>query len=297
MKYPIVKAVVVFCSFVAIYADAMAGERMPVFVSIQPQKYFVEKIGGNLTDVSILVASGANVHSYEPKPRQLLALAKSEMYFTVGTRFEKVLLKKLAGINPDMLIVHTESGIEKIPMKAHDHHKDRMHGESSHHEGIRDPHIWLSPRLVKIQAENILKGLTKSDPGHGPDYEKNFNMFIRETDLLDSEIRKIFSEKGKHNRFMVFHPSWGYFAEDYGLEQVPIEAEGKEPGPAQLKALIEYAGKQGIRVIFAQPQFSDRSAKIVAKAIGAQLVPADPFAGDWAGNLREMAGKIKAALK
>jgi len=294
MKYPIVKAVVVFCSFVAIYADAMAGERMPVFVSIQPQKYFVEKIGGNLTDVSILVASGANVHSYEPKPRQLLALAKSEMYFTVGTQFEKVLLKKLAGINPDMLIVHTESGIEKIPMKAHDHHKDRMHGES---EGIRDPHIWLSPRLVKIQAGNILNGLTKSDPEHGPDYEKNFNMFIRETDLLDAEIRKIFSEKGKHNRFMVFHPSWGYFAEDYGLEQVPIEAEGKEPGPAQLKALIEYAGKQGIRVIFAQPQFSDRSAKIVAKAIGAQIVPADPFAGDWAGNLREMAGKIKAALK
>ncbi|MGD9041442.1 MAG: zinc ABC transporter substrate-binding protein, partial [Desulfobacteraceae bacterium] len=170
-------------------------------------------------------------------------------------------------------------------------------GSADAHEGIKDPHIWLSPPLVKIQAQNILDALVRVDPRNSAIYETNYRKFIVELDALDAHIRGIFSGNAKGMAFMVFHPAWGYFARTYGLEQIAVEMEGKEPKPADLKHLIYHARERGIKVIFAQPEFSTKSAEAIAKAIDGRVVLANPLALDWAQNLKEIASEIKAALK
>jgi len=225
-----------------------AGNVMPVYVSIVPQKYFVEKIGGALVNASVMVKPGANPATYEPKPRQMVDLSKTKIYFAIGVPFEKMWLKKIAGANPKILVVHTEKGIEKMPMKA------------DNPQGIKDPHIWLSPPLVMIQARNILSALVVMDHANKSVYE-------------------------------------GYFAGEYGLKQVPVEIEGKDPKPADLQRLVKYAKKLGVKVIFVQPQFSVTNASVIAQAIDGQLAFADPLALNWLDNLRQVAIKFKATLR
>jgi zinc transport system substrate-binding protein len=211
-------------------------------------------------------------------------------------------MDKIAAANPAMQVVHTEQGISKRPMAAHHHAGE--HGEDadqqpedSHDEhGIPDPHIWLSPPLVKLQTDVIMKALMAADPAHTADYARNGRRFQAAIDALDQDLKKMFAGL-EGRRFMVFHPSWGYFAAAYGLVQVPIELEGKDPKPAQLQAIIQYARQHHIRVIFVQPQFSQRSAAMVAKEIGGRVVPADPLALNWMDNLRQVAGEFAAALR
>ncbi|RPJ74752.1 MAG: cation ABC transporter substrate-binding protein, partial [Desulfobacteraceae bacterium] len=207
-------------------------------------------------------------------------------------------------------IVRTDAGIEKIVLADH-HHEEKGHthshgtkkashshsGQAHRHEQGQgpDPHVWLSPPLVKIQAGHIAEALAAVDSANRTRYEENLAGFLREIDALDAELRAMFvGSPGA--RFMVFHPSWGYFAKAYGLEQVPIEIEGKDPKPAQLIELIHSARGQGIRVVFVQPQFSAKSAEMVAREIGGQVVAADPLAENWAENLREVGRKFKAAF-
>ena len=286
-----------------------AKHPVKVFVSILPQKYFVEKIGDGLVDVSVMVQPGASPHNYEPKPRQMAALGKTGVYFAIGVNFEEVWLKKIAAINPGMRIVHTDKGIDKIPMAGHlypdeeghtahprpgQHKQGKVHQEDGH--GLLDPHIWTSPPLVKIQARNILRELIAVDSANRTTYQANYRKFIEEIDTIDREFQTIFTGKSGLE-FMVFHPTWGYFAKTYGLKEVPIEIEGKKPKPAQLKRLIEYAGKRGIKVIFVQPQISAKSARTIAKAIGGQVVIANPLAENWMENLRQLAEKFRSALR
>ena len=287
---------VFFTGFLLIFicfAQEASARPLRVFVSILPQKYFVEKIGGDLIDVAVMVDPGASPHTYEPKPQQMVALAKTNIYFAIGVPFEASWLEKIAATNPNMLIVHTEAGIKKIPMKAQ-HQQPEL--EEDHHS-IKDPHVWLSPPLVMILAGNMLQAFVKVDPDHLSVYEKNHDNFIRELVVLDAEIRGAFKGKGKDVEFMVFHPAWGYFAQAYGLQQVPIELEGKQPKAAELQSLIQYAKERGIKVIFAQPQFSWQAAQAIARSLQGQIVFVDPLAADWDRNLRQVASKFEAALK
>jgi zinc transport system substrate-binding protein len=288
--------VVCLCALLWV-GGAQAQETLSVFVSIPPQKYFVERIGGPHVDVSIMVPQTANPHTYEPKPQQMVALSRARIYYAVGVSFERVWLHRIASANPEMLVVHTEKGIEKRPMKAHAHHGESPGAAKQEHGGIRDPHIWLSPPLVMLQARNILEALLAVDPARREIYETNYKRFIMDLVDLDAEISGVFAGKGRDIEFMVFHPAWGYFAEAYGLEQVPIEIEGKEPKPAELQGIIRHAREKGIKVVFVQPQFSTRSAETIAKAIGGQVAFADPLAPEWADNLREVAAKFRAALR
>ncbi len=270
-----------------------------VFVSIAPQKYFVQKIGGDLVEVSVLVPTGADPHTYEPKPKQMTALSKSVVYFAVGIDFEKAWLKKIAAINPKMLIVHTDEGIEKILMPAHTHRQEphqRQNKDVHSPKGTPDPHIWLSPALVKHQADHILSGLIKVDPKNERQYRKNHAVFLKELDALDGELKDWLADR-KGEPFMVFHPSWGYFAQAYGLKQIPIEVEGKDPKPAQLQSLIHKAREQGIKVVFVQPQFSTKSAEMISREIGGKIVFVDPLAENWAENLRQAANKFKTTFR
>jgi zinc transport system substrate-binding protein len=273
-----------FCAMILDHS-AMAAGNIPVFVSIVPQKYFVEKIGGELVKVSIMVRPGASPATYEPKPNQMVALSMSRIYCAIGVPFEKAWLKKIVAANPGLLVVHTESGIEKAPVRP------------DQSEGIKDPHVWLSPPLVMVQARNILNALLNVDPKNASIYESNYRKFIVELIDLDAELRGAFFGKGKNIRFMVFHPAWGYFARTYGLKMIPVESEGKDPKPAALMRLIEKAREYGINVVFVQPEFSTKSARTIAKAIGGQVVFASPLAADWANNLKQVAEKFKAALR
>jgi zinc transport system substrate-binding protein len=276
---------------------AQTGKKLVVFVSIPPQKYFLHQISGQRVEVQVMVQPGANPATYEPKPRQMAAVSRARIYFAIGVPFEKIWLKKIAAANPDMQVVHTDHGIQKIPMAANSIESERQ-GEKDHQEQHDefDPHIWLSPRLVMIQARTILRALVEIDPDHRVVYETNTNVFLSKLEALDADLKNTFADK-QGFEFLVFHPSWGYFARSYGLKQVPIEIEGKDPKPAQLKALIEHAKKKHINVIFVQPQFSSRSAELVANEIGGRVIFADPLASDWSGNLREVAQKFKVALK
>lgn len=284
---------IVFALIFLLFAQTSpAAERLPVFVSIVPQKYFVQQIGMDLVDVHVMVEPGASPATYEPKPKQMARLSKAVIYFSIGVPFENAWLDKIAAANPQMNVVHTDRGIQKFPMTAHDHHHERESGAS----GILDPHIWLSPVLVKIQAKSIRDALQAAIPAHRSELEANYRRFTSRIDQLDRRLRSML--KGKHGlQFMVFHPAWGYFARTYGLEQLPIEIEGKNPKPAELQALIAHARQNGIKVVFVQPQFSTRSAGLVAKEIGGEVVFANPLAEDWLANLEEVAEKFKSALK
>ncbi len=274
--------------------NAQAGKKLAVSVSIAPQKYFVQQIGQERVDVQVMVQPGASPATYEPKPRQMAALSKTPIYFAIGVPFEKKWLKKFTAANPNMRVVHTDHGIQKIPMSAH-RHAAEPHTEKGDH-GEPDPHIWLSPRLVMIQARTIRDALQEIDPAHRFVYETHYKAFISTLADLDAELRNMFADK-QGLQFMVFHPSWGYFARTYGLKQVAVEIEGKDPKPAQLKELIEHAKANDIKIIFVQPQFSSKSAKLVAREIGGQVAVADPLAQDWSGNLRAVVRKFKEALQ
>jgi zinc transport system substrate-binding protein len=279
----------------------LAAGKLPVFVSIVPQKYFVQQIGKDLVDVQTMVRPGSSPATYEPKPQQMAGLSRAKIYFAIGVPFENAWLEKIADANPNMRVIHTEHGIEKrrmaAPHKHHDEKAEKRHEGEGHHEraGL-DPHIWLSPPLVKIQARNILDALQAADPAHRSVYEANFKKFSAKIDQLDTDLKNTFAGK-KGLQFMVFHPAWGYFAHAYGLKQVPIEIEGKNPKPAQLKTLIQHARQDGIKVVFVQPQFSTKSAELIAREIGGKVAFANPLAQDWMANMREVANKFESALK
>ncbi|WP_027360098.1 metal ABC transporter solute-binding protein, Zn/Mn family [Desulforegula conservatrix] len=277
-----------------VYQALASEKKMPVFVSILPQKYFVEKIGGNLVEVSVMVEPGANPHTYEPKPAQMIKLSSSKIFFTIGINFEDIWLKKITAASPDIKIVRTDEGIQKLVMDEDGHEGESGDDKKSHnHEkGEPDPHIWLSPKLVLKQAEIIKNALIETDPVNSKIYEKGHLDFENEIKALDSELTSVF-EKTENRKFIVFHPSWGYFAKAYNLEQVPIEIEGKQPKPAQMKNLIITARNLGIKMVFAQPQFSTQTADTIAREIGGKVAFADPLAENWAENLRKTASQFK----
>ncbi|MDD3938003.1 zinc ABC transporter substrate-binding protein [Rhodoferax sp.] len=264
---------------------ASASAPLPVFVSILPQKYFVERVGGEQVVVSVMVGPGQSPATYEPTPRQMTALSQAKLYFSIGVAFEDTWMKRIQAATPALRVVPMQRGIALLPLT----------GPGGEAAGT-DPHIWTSPLRVKIMAASIRDALIETDPAHRGDYELNYRAFIAELDALDRDVRALLmSAKGKS--FLVFHPSWGYFANDYGLRQIPIEAEGKEPGAKALVRVIDLGKREGARVIFVQTQFSRRTAETVAAAIGARVVGVDPLAENYPQNLLRVAHEFAEALK
>ncbi len=268
-------------------------QEINVVVSIPPQKYFVQKIGGEFVEVMTMVHPGANPATYEPKPSQISKLSHSQVYFAIGVPFEKHWLDKFSSINKDIRIVKTQLGIAKRDMDTY----NIVHQSSENSQNvIRDPHIWLSPSLVRIMAANIKEALIQIDPEHKSSYRQNFINFAKEINKLDMKILKLFSEATLKDKFLVYHPSWGYFAREYGLKQISIQIEGKQPSPRELSAIINNVKKTKINKIFVQPQFSKKSAKMIAENINASNLSIDPLAQDWASNLYQTAKSIKSGL-
>jgi zinc transport system substrate-binding protein len=267
---------------------------LKVAVSILPQKYFVERIGGDRVAVEVMIPPGANPAVYDPKPDQLRKLSECQLYFAIRVPFEGVWVQKFRSMYSSLEVVDVTEGMELMNMAAHTHaDADESHAHEHHHHeaGLKDPHVWLSPPYAALMAKNMLNAMMRKDPENASYYKANYERLSSEIAALDLELQKRFSRHAKSGprKFMVFHPAWGYFAKTYGLIQLPVELEGKEPKPAQLEKFIQLAQKEGLKVIFVQPQFSKRSAEVIAEAIGARLVTLDPLAYDWFKTLREAA--------
>lgn len=284
-------------------AAAAGAADLDVFVSIAPQRYFVERIAGERADVHVMVPPGAHPAVYEPSPRQMTALFSADIYFAVGVPFEAAWMDKIRAANPGLKIVHTDAWIQKRPIEAgtgeagHGAKPDHEGDAHEHARGAPDPHVWLSPPLVMIQARHILAGLCAADPGHAAEYEANYKAFLGELADLDAELRRMFTAVPAGRQFLVFHPSWGYFADTYGLVQVAVETGGKSPKAAELQRLVTLARQKGIRAVLVQPQVSTRTAEIIARETGGKTVTADPLAENWAKNLVSVAGKILEAAR
>ncbi|WMW24241.1 zinc ABC transporter substrate-binding protein [Methanolobus sediminis] len=265
-----------------------------VGVTILPQQEFVEKIAGDNVEVVVMVPPGADPHSYEPTPSQLTALSKAKMYAMVGSGItvEDTMMSKLADLNPDMQIINCSEGITLLEMDAHEHEGEE-HDDGE--EGGLDPHIWTSPANVEIMVENIYQGLVKIDPDNQETYLANKNAYLAELNALDEQIQTALAGK-EGSSFMVYHPAWGYFANHYGLTEVSVEIEGKEPSVKDMQSVIDLANEKGIKVIFVQSGFSTVSADAIANEIGGEVVELDPLAKDYIDNLAKVAEAFEKGL-
>ncbi|MDO9036175.1 MAG: zinc ABC transporter substrate-binding protein [Methanoregula sp.] len=265
---------------------------LKVAVTILPQKQFVERIAGDYARVIVLVPPGADPHTHEPTPKQLEDISRASVYVKVGSgiEFERAWMDKLSGVNPRMTVVDSSTGIQLI--YGHHEHDEAdavpgTHKNTSEEGAGSDPHIWLSPKNAKVMVENTYQGLALADPLHKAEYRANTDSYLRDLDKLDADISHEISQKQIHT-IMVYHPAWSYFARDYGLLQIPIETDGKDPTPKGLENLIRQAKAGNITVIFASPEYSTKSADVIAKEIGGSVALVSPLEEDYLGNIRKV---------
>jgi zinc transport system substrate-binding protein len=256
-----------------------AAARIPVAVSVAPQATFVERIGGDRVRVEVMIPPGTAEEDYSPSPRQLAALSAARLYVEVGHPafpLEKRFIAPFLIRSPWIRIVDMSRGMKTL---------------------ADDPHVWVSPETVRVAAMNIAGALAQADPGAAATYRANLRGFLAEIDALDREIRGRLGPPAARpaRKLIVYHPSWGYFARQYGLEQMAIEAEGKEPSAQRMIQLIDRARREGVKVIFVQGGFPRKSAQVIADAIGGRVLTGDPQDRDWAGNLRRVTAALVAA--
>ncbi len=271
---------------------------IPVFVSIQPQAYFVERIGGKRVSVDVLVLPGKNPATYAPTPGQMTKLSKARLFFRIGVLFENVLVPKIENNIKQLKIIDTSKGIKLRKMKENpflDQKKEET-DDHRHDAGGFDPHIWLDPMIVKKQAKTILDALISFDPDGKSEYLTNHHIFARELDTLHEKIERALAPF-KGGKIFVFHPAFGYFADAYGLTQVAVEIEGKAPKGKDLSRFIKNARQERVRVIFVQPQFDQNAAGKIAGAINGVVIPLDPLARDYIKNLEKIAETIAKIFK
>ena len=271
-------------------ATSFTIAKVNVIVSVLPEKTFIEAIGGEKIDVTVMVLPGSSPHAYEPKPSQMKDISKADIYISIGVEFEKAWLPKFINQNRKMKIIDAAAGIEKLEIMSAHHHDGGS--EQEHHHGGLDPHIWTSPKNVKTIAKNMYVALIEIDNKNRDYYKDNYDKFIAKIDALDTEIKNILSNTPKGSKFMVFHPAWGYFARDYNLKQIAIEAGGKNPKVKQLINLIKEAKEERVKAVFTAPEFSQNVAKQIAKEVGVPVVAVSPLNPKWSQNLIGLAKAI-----
>jgi zinc transport system substrate-binding protein len=270
-------------------APGLAPAAARVFVTVQPQAWLAERVGGDAVVVQALVAAGQSPHTFEPRPQQVEQLMKADLFWRTGMPFEDAWLDKIRATNPRMAVLDARDGIELLPEPDHGH-------EDGHTHGGGDPHIWTSPRVAKRMAAGLAQALARIDPASTGRYAANLAGLAAELDALDRELASTLQPL-RDRRFLVFHPAWGYFANAYGLEQVAVERGGKEPGPKALAQLAEDARRWGIRTVFVQPQFSRRTAETLAAGIDGRVVALDPLSHDYPASLRAAARALVEATR
>ena len=265
-----------------------AAERPVVVVSIPPQAWLVKRLAGEAVEVQTLLTTGANPHTYEPTARQVRKLAEAPLFFTVGMPFEAPLVSRAGKLNAALKVVAMDAGIAKRGAHAHDH----GHAESDHVCAANgDPHIWLSPRLMCAMASNAVAALKQALPRQQPELDANLEKTLSELRAADDAVRERLRTL-KERTWVVYHPSWGYFADEYGLTLLEIEQDGKAPSARHLAEVIGKAKSAGVTRVFTEPQYDKRPAQTLAAQVGARLVVIDPLQEDWPALMREVAEKL-----
>jgi zinc transport system substrate-binding protein len=268
-----------------------SDQKPVVSVSILPQKFFVEQIAGDFLQVNVILPPGSGPEEFEPTPRQTQDVTNSTFYFFIGhLGFEKTWVKKVAEVSTSVKFVSCSKGIDLLEDGC-THHEE---SDGEHIHGT-DPHIWTSPENVKTMSRTICSELSNAYPDNKETFEKNLNLFISKIDSLDNHIRQIFNDSIKSS-FMIFHPSLGYFARDYHLTQHSIEFDGKSPSTAHIKKMVDTARSEKINTVFIQSQFESSKAEVIAKEVGAKIVPVDNLSENWLDEMYSLAQKMKEAL-
>lgn len=262
-----------------------------VAVSVAPQAELVERLAGAAVEVVTMIPAGTDVETYSPSPQQMAAFSTSRVYFAVG---HPALPLERAYIEP-WLARHPE--VRQVRLAAHAGGLLTLHGRAAEpgREEVGDPHLWMSPRAMRKAAAELADALAGVLPTEAVGIRARALALDAELAALDAELDERF-RAASGRRFLVYHPALGYFARDYGLVQEAIEAEGKEPSPARLAALVDGGRHAGVRVVLGQRGMPPKSVEILATALGARVIEIDPMAGDWLANLRRIAAAVDAAL-
>ena len=265
-----------------------ATDKPVITVSILPQKYFLEKLTGDQFSIRVMIPPGESPATYDPTSEQMVQLSRSAVYFLIGhIGFEKTWIKELEGDYPGTDFFDSSTGI----LFEHSDHDGHDHA----HHGI-DPHVWMSVENVKQIAINMTNFLAGKFPDKAAEYNSNLETFNKELNALNLEISAAFQEL-RHKEFIIYHPALTYFARDYGLVQVPIEQEGKEPSARYMKTLIDHAKTNGIKAVFVQKQFNQEEAKTIEKQIDGKLIIIDPLAENWMEQMRAIANELYTVLR
>jgi zinc transport system substrate-binding protein len=270
---------VLVCAGLACRDARHAEEAKPVVaVSVLPQAFIVEQVAGDRVEVEVMIPPGASPATHEPTMQQMDAVSRAALYVKVGHPnfpFERAWLDTILADHDNLPVVDGSAGVRR-------------------REG--DPHVWVSPGCVRVMADNVAAALSEALPAHGEEFRRNLALFQGKIDALDAEIRRSL-EKHRGRKFYVFHPAWGYFAAEYGLEQVAVQEGTGEATPGALAGLIDRARSDSVRIIFVQPQFSRESAELVAREIDGSVLAIDPLARDWLDNLARTAVSLREAFE
>ena len=258
-----------------------------ITVSIAPFKYFIEAISGDNFKVNVMVPAGSNPHIYEPYPEQLSKLRQSVAYISNGyLGFEITWLDRFYEMNRSMKKLNLGDVIDPIVPEHHD---------EDHHFESADPHYWVSPLCAMKMASSVKDFLTGLDPENGEQYEKNYKVLIERIQETDSKAKELESSGGKKG-FMIYHPNLAYLSRDYGLEEISVEFEGKEPDPSRLVGLIDRAKKDSLKVILVQREYDTKNARVVAEEVGARVIIIDPLSEDWYSSTNEIISILKESF-
>lgn len=266
----------VFACTVFLFAEP----KLSVAVTLAPYAKIVQEIAGEKVSVVTLVPPNANPHTFEPKPNSLRAFSKATLYLSDGSGLDQAWRPRFQGVNPNIRIVDVSQGVSWMKEEAHEH------GHEHEQDEELDPHIWNSPRMAIVIASNICSALVEVDAPNAGLYRTNLEKFSKRLSDLDVKFTEVTKALPEDRRtFIVFHPSYGYLARDYGLNQVAVEMHGKEPKPRDLQKLVHEAKEHQVKTVFVQPQFSRRSAESLSREIQAKIVSIDPLAFDFEKEL------------
>ncbi|HUW06858.1 MAG TPA: zinc ABC transporter substrate-binding protein [Williamwhitmania sp.] len=277
---------VLFGSWSGCTNNKQQNTKRTVAVSILPQKYFVDQIAGNRYNVLVMVPQGSSPETYEPTAFQLTELSHAMVYFRLGNLdFENTMLRGITDNFPNLKVVDCSKGIDLI-------RGDELEGsDDNHHQGV-DPHIWISPKTVKVIAQTMVNALMEADPDYADSLKAGYTKFISTIDSLDKMMANAVAQH-HIKAVMDFHPVLSYLARDYGFNQIAIESDGKEPSPKQMKSTIDIAKTNGIKSIFVQQEFDTERATIIANEVGASVVKLNPLGYNWDKNIRNIIGQFE----
>ncbi len=274
------KQYIVFLILIILFSFSLVGQAVDTAVTIVPQKQFVKAVAEDKSDVTVMIPPGYSPGNYAPRPSELTKFSEAKIYFSMGVPADvQNILPKVNQFNADIKII-------KLADLVGEKYENRTFPN-----GSRDPHIWLSPKRVIYMVKIIRDELIKLDPDNEEFYRNNAEEYIEKIRSTDQKIRDII-EKKDNNYMLVYHPSFGYYAEEYGLKMVSIEEGGKEATAKHLQEIIDFAKENGINKIFYQAEIDSRQTEAIAEEIDAELIKLDPLAEDYLTNLIEMAKKI-----